>query len=80
MTRHSRTVYDIITLVSEVSGFADLLIVMTTMIYSFLFSLPMLESEIIKQLGLVIVKKTKKKHLIDDSLSKPYLLQLLKQV
>ena len=53
-TVRSRTVYNFITLVSEVSGFADLLIVFSTFAMSLLFSASAFESRVIQYLGPVI--------------------------
>jgi hypothetical protein len=57
----SRTVYNLITLISELSGFADILQVSISLLLSTLYAPKMLESALVKHMGPVQVPKKKSK-------------------
>jgi hypothetical protein len=50
-TLKSRTVYNLIDLISEISGFADILFVFAGMIFSFYYSPRILEARLLEHVG-----------------------------
>ena len=81
---NGRAVYDIITLISEVSGFADLLLVTSTfMMSASLYLVSFLESKILENLGPVLIPRRKKiKHptLTSQKLTKDVIVSLMKEM
>jgi len=55
--KRSRTVYDVITLVSEVSGFADIFFVLITYILGVLYTPFQLESALLEHMGHVLAAR-----------------------
>ena len=50
-TLKSRTVYNLIDLISEISGFADILFVIAGMFFSFYYSPRILEARLLEHVG-----------------------------
>lgn len=57
----NRTVYSVLTMISEVSGFADLLMVFTTFILSNFYSNFLLEKTLLRHMGSVELPNYKNK-------------------
>ena len=55
--KRSRTVYDVITLVSEVSGFADIFFVLITYILSIFYTPFQLESALLEHMGHILASR-----------------------
>lgn len=57
VVKRSRTVYDVITLVSEVSGFADIFFVLITYILGIFYTPFQLESALLEHMGHILAAK-----------------------
>ncbi len=57
----SRTVYDVIALISEVSGFADIFFVSATFLFGLLYTPYLLEAELHRHMGHCVTVKKKRK-------------------
>ena len=57
----SRTVYDVITFISEVSGFADIFFISATFFFNILYTPYLLEAELHRHMGPCVIAKKKRK-------------------
>jgi len=57
----SRTVYDLVTFISEVSGFADIFFISATFFFNILYTPYLLEAELHRHMGPCVIAKKKRK-------------------
>jgi hypothetical protein len=57
----SRTVYDIVTFISEVSGFADIFFISATFFFNIFYTPYLLEAELHRHMGPCVIAKNKHK-------------------
>jgi len=75
----SRTVYDVITFVSEVSGFADIFFVVFTHMFALLYTPFLLEAQLHRHMGSCVTVKKKREGIVAAT-DRAGLVEILKEI